>query len=349
MNTIASPYDKVYEENTIWSKIKYVRAIIYPFIMHNELIRCLKKNKNKYDIIDFHWMIAAWVLFPNSYLKHSKNIIGTFWGAEWNNMNIFLSNKLYKMFLKRFLEKAKFIVSTTDHTKNELAKLVSIVNSKYRYAYFGSAPLACLERLIETETREISKKKMKIDSNKLSVVIGYSGKHLHNHLSIIKTLQNCQYSEEFKAKLELIAPMTYGCNNQYTNSVEDALEKSGFSYRTFKGYFSNEDVARLRNATDIILQLANSDAASRSILEFLIAGSVMISGSWINYQYFKNEGFIFTEIDEFEVFPAVLLNIINNFQEAKIKAFSNKENGRGKYSWQNCIGAWKKNYEDCCE
>ena len=76
--------------------------------------------------------------------------------------------------------------------------------------------------------------------------------------------------------------MSYDSDINYANSIRSLLIKSGFDFKLFQGtYWSDNDVACFRQSTDIVLQLSSSDAASSSIMEFLLAGVVMISGNWL--------------------------------------------------------------------
>ncbi|MCK9625397.1 MAG: glycosyltransferase [Bacteroidales bacterium] len=343
------PYDKIFYNSYhkhFFSKIPHIRALFYPYITSHSLVKTLHENNYIYDIIHYHWMASYSVLNVNKIKLFCKQLFITFWGGEWCSSILLYSHTLYINKLKRILDNADLIIQNSDNVKNELLKFNINISNKYGYGTFGSAPLENLYKLIDSESKLISKQKLGLPLNKITVVIGYSGKPLHNHINIINSLEKSIYKDTLKKKVILLAPMTYGCGKKYRMLVEDKLKKSGFEYLLFKNYWTTETVARFRNSSDIVLQLSKFDELSRSILEFLSAGSILISGSWINYKYFSDEGFKFIETDNNDEAINVLKKITDDFYTNQNYYKSNIENGKNRYLWKDCIKLWIYHYKE---
>lgn len=344
------PYNRVFESNyndTILSKIKGVRTLIYPFFLNIEFNLFLKKHNEKYDIIHFHWIIPAWVLTPNAYKRYSRRVFATFWGGERDVQEILFSKQLYKTRAASFLKKTDCIVGNNKLRESGTVKTFPFIKEKYKFGIFGSTPLEILYSLQESETCEESKVRMGIKPDKISVLLGYSGKRIHNHLEIINSLiQNSKY-QHLKEKIQLVASMSRGADENYISEIENKLSESGFEYVLFKKtYFTEEEVARLRNASDVVFQLSTFDGLSRTILECLCAGSIVISGDWLNYLYFKDEGFKFVEVSNTNEAIDYLYKISLNPDVFKLEYKANILNGKNRYTWKECIKDWVKHYRE---
>ena len=186
---------------------------------------------------------------------------------------------------------------------------------------------------------------MLIDSNKTVVLIGYSGKSLHNHIDIINELKKF---DNYKDKIHILAPMTRGGTETYIKQVESALIESGFSYTLISGRFlSDFEIARIRNATDITLQLSAFDGFSRSIVECLCAESILIYGNWLDYsRHLKTYDFSAIAVDSVAEGVAKCCNVIDNFNEYKQETESNSLNGKDNFSWSKCIDEWISIYKE---
>lgn len=312
-----------------------------PFYIYYHLKRFL--NNKYYDIIQCHWIIAPVVI--SSFMKHyCDRLYLTFWGGELNRTKsnfcrIFHSKQLYLLYLNRLLKVSDGIINSDLWNKSILEKYPFLKNKLY-VAEFGSTPLEALYELMGKETKAESKKKMGIENNKLTVLIGYSGKQLHQHIPIIIELAK---NVRLKKQIHLMVPMTRDASHKYINEVKRQLDESGYSYTLLSGSFlSDEDVARLRNATDITLQLSIFDGYSRSIVECLCAKSYLIYGEWL--ECYKDS----LEKDEFYAESAISINdaiikletIVNSFNLIAKKLEINHEKGKGRNLWSVCIKDW---------
>ncbi|MBO7271953.1 MAG: glycosyltransferase [Bacteroidaceae bacterium] len=324
----------------VWhDKIKGIRTLLHPFHASKELKKFL--DGKYYDIIHCHWIIPPVVLTRNIH-KHCNKLFATFWGREWHNFKILRSHKIYKKELDRFVEEIDYIINSIG-LKENISKIYPQLAKKHIEGYLGSAALDDLYELMDKEDKATSKAKLSIDPSKKVVLIGYSGKPLHQHINIITELSK---RSELKDKIHILAPMTRGAEKEYCDKVNAALISSGYTYTLLRDRFlSNEEVARLRYATDITLQLSTTDAFSRSIIECLSAKSVLIYGNWLNYGVnMSNNRFTGYEVKDIKEGIDKLAIISNNLEQYSNEVEQNSKNGKAKNIWSECIKDWVNAY-----
>lgn len=296
-----------------------------------------------YDIIHCQAAIQASVL-STDLKKHCDKLCLTFWGGEMETMRIMYSNALYKCYLKRFLKKVDLVMNSPIFN-DRMTRSYPFLKGHTRPAYFGSVPLEKLFELIKSESKGESKSKLGIDDKKTTVLIGYSGKSIHNHLSIIKELSQIV---RLKERLHLLAPMTRGGHASYIDEVSGALESSGYTYTLLRDQFLSDcAVARLRNATDITLQLSDYDGFSRSIVECMGAESILIYGNWLDYdQRLKEEGLAGIRIKGLKELGKTLTDILEHPQAYNEDCKKNSQNISKNNLWEYCISDWITAYSE---
>lgn len=312
-----------------------------PLYIRYHLKKFLKGKR--YNVIQCHWITSPMVV--SSFMKdHCDKLFITFWGGEISNSNsdfcrIFHSKKLYLFFLTKLLKKSDGIIVGRSDWKTYL-DYFPFMEGKLYAATLGSTPLEELYRLMELESKTESKIKLGIDDTKLTIIIGYSGKQLHQHIPVVRELSK---SDRLKNIIHIIAPMTRDANIQYIENVRSELEKSGYSYTLLSGVFlSDLEIARLRNATDITLQLSEFDGYSRSIIECLCAMSLVIYGRWLdNYkEKLDGDGFYALPVSSIKEAVSILDSVVNDFESIRVNLRDNYNNGKGKYLWSVCIKDW---------
>ncbi len=299
-------------------------------------------QSKEYDYIHCHWLVSSLVI-NNGLKKHCKKLYVTFWGGEVFVQKIMLSHSLYMMGLKRLLKETDNIVGYFAE-REFYEKLFTDFKGRYLSANLAPTILEDLYDLMKVESKDISKEKLGVTKGKKLVLIGYSGKSIHQHLEIIKELS---HRDELKSKLCLLAPMTRGASPNYVTEVECSLKNSGFEYILYKNqFFTEEMMARLRNATDITLQLSTRDAYSRSIIECLCAKSVLIYADWLKYDpFFAYDGFEAIKVKSIHHAVDKLAEITDSLSDFERVVEKNSINGKRHNLWSECIHEWVNLYK----
>jgi glycosyltransferase involved in cell wall biosynthesis len=319
---------------------KYLSIFLDPIIQGRSMDRYLKNKQ--YDAIQLHWLTPSTVM-AKTYKQHCQKLYATFWGREYDTMDIFCLNSVYRKYLNALLPNVDYIVNSQTSI-NKFASILPSFKGKYILGGFGSMPLECLYELSLSETKDESKTKLSFPKGKLSVMLGYSGKRLHQHIDVVKELAQ---RDDLKDKIHLFAPMTRGADKAYVEMLEEELKTCGYSYTIFKGHFlTDEEVARIRNATDIALQLSTTDGFSRSIVECLCARAILVYGSWLDYSgYLSSEHFQAIKVESIKDGIDKLEDIVRDVHRYDEMVQSNYENGKKHNLWSICIKDWVEAYK----
>lgn len=319
-----------------------LRTWYTPFLQSCSLKKFLKGKQ--YDIIHVHWIVPPIVLSTKAITNHCKSVFITFWGREYDLMHICGTNMIYKLFLKSFLKKVTYDVNSASF-KNRICPIYPFMESKMRVANLGSSSLDYMDTLLKNSSKEDCKFNFEMPVGKYVVQIGYSGKALHQHLEVIEELIQHQ---ELSDNVHLFAPMTRGADSRYVDQVDAALKKSGFSYTLLRDRFlADEEIAQIRYATDITLQLSSTDAFSRSIVEAFCGKSIVIYGKWLNYKdHLEDNGFVAIPTETIEGGIKKLADVIRNPQKYATTIENNSTIGMRKYHWDECIKDWISAYNE---
>lgn len=178
--------------------------------------------------------------------------------------------------------------------------------------------LSIIENTYHSYGCKKSKEYFEIPDNKLCVMCGYNGSSAQRQDTIVDLISGL--SEEYRDKLFLVIPFMYGCSDKgYINRVKEKLKCSGVDYRIIERYLSYEEMAKLSLATDIYLQLRYTDALSASMQEQLYSGSVVVQGSWLEYDELDNSGLPIYKIDNIEELGGKLVEIVDNISTINYK------------------------------
>lgn len=294
-------------------------------------------EKRHFDIIHCHLIVAA-DLLSHKLKSHCDRLFATFWGGE-EYRKIMGSKELYRNRLKKFLERIDCLMNSRNI---QWLETFPFLRKKFKEARLGSASLDVIYDLVKKYSRNEIKAALGFPNDKITVLIGYSGKSIHQHKEIIRGFSD---RPQLKDKIHLLAIMTRGAVPEYVNEVEYALKNSGYSYSMVKGHFlSDEQIAKLRYGTDITLQLSTYDGFSRSIVECLCAGSIIIYGTWLNYDNrLKQENFKAFPASSFEDAFYLIGEISENPAHYQGLVKSNMDAGKMN-TWEECIKDWVEAY-----
>ena len=342
------PYDYVYFDDYLqkkYSDIRFVSWFYEPYVERARFGRFLKKNGIKYDIIHFQWIMPAWVVCPKAYRKYADKICITLWGGELEHLQLLRSHQYYLTKLGKLMKSSDSVIGTMANQgffdRFPFAKPIS------RYGIYGSSIIEKLSQM--SETRDDCKQQMGISADKITVVLGYSGKMLHNHDKILNDIVKHKGFKDVVDKLHFIFPMSRNFGASYCDDLEAVLKLNGCSYSMIKGYMSDDAVACLRKATDVMFQLSDFDGLSNSIKECLCANSVLISGDWFpTYHVLKDAGFKYLEVHSREEAVDIFYKVIENQQYYYDLVKDNKNLATQQYSWTECIKNWVKVYKELC-
>lgn len=321
---------------SIFNRIPLVRSYLYRLWLKNNF----KKLDSKYDIVHIHYVTVNHLLLIHQLKQKAKKSIITIYGSDFYRAGKGNLNKLRRLF-----ESVDVIQFTNTQTRDDFSAFYkSIPSAKYKIIRFGLEPLEYLKKLKSTKVE--SQLALKFNLNKIIVAVGYNANPGQQHVQIIKEI--LKFDKKTKDQICLVFPMTYGNKNkvEYSNEIKELLEESGFDYVIINKHMTDKEVAHLRNATDILIQLQISDQFSGSMQEHIYAENVVITGSWLPYKLFEKSGIYLRKIDVVNKIGQDLKYCLENFEAEQKKSRGNKDVIYELSSWPVNSKKWNNLYVD---
>ena len=346
---IEYPYDEVvYDKyfNSFVSRLPFFGTRLLSYFVRRNFSIFLRQFNKYYDIIHFHWILPCWVINSSEYKKYARYVGATLWGGEVETLKLFNSQKLYRKQLGFFFNNIDFNISSGP--KPELNKKYPILEKISYYGIYGSSIIEEISR--NKQSTEEAYSIYGIDKEKITVLIGYSGKTIHHHCEILKKIQEYPLFKEYQHKIHFLASMSRGATDSYVKKVENAMISTGCTYTMITGYQSDKEVASFRIATKVAFQLSDFDGLSNSIKEILTAGSYLICGDWFgDYYILKKNGFRYQEVSSFDQGIKEFYNYLAAPTSKEQWINQNMSVGRNQFSWTECIKSWIKVYKHFME
>lgn len=298
----------------------------------------LLKQIHTYDVVHFQFISPdKFFLINHFHKKTNSKIILSIWGSDLY--------KIPKSMVSSFEKHCRIATSIT--FTNE--KTIAYFKQKFQWekdnlklCRFGLAPLEELKKL--ALSKEQCKEELAWTKGKIAITIGYNLSPNQQHLKILEVFKS-EELKKLKNQILLIFPITYAGSSKYKNQILNELNELPFEYKIYDTFMSDERVAKIRKASDMMLQLQQTDQFSGSMQEHLYTQNIVITGSWLPYETLIEEGVWFKQIDAIRDLAKSLLEVIENYEDLKLKTQNNPEAILKLSSWEKNIGLWSKLYE----
>lgn len=310
------------------SKIRGVRRY-YRFYLYKKLISKLPE----YDIIHFHFIgTDSYNLVKYFRNNRTSRVILSIWGSDMYRVNWVDEN-----FFFQTCQYADVLTFTNQESIDYFIKKYNWKHNNVSLCRFGLAPLENLKSL--TLSRDECKHLLSWNTKKIAITIGYNMAPAQQHLEILRQFEH-ESIKELADCIQLILPITYGGTQEYQNQLVERLNQLPFEYKIYDTFLSDEQVAYLRKASDIMIQLQITDQFSGSMQEHLYTNNIVITGSWLPYETMKEQGAWFIEIDGLDelsdIIPKVICKYDNYLQKTNNNPMVITELG----SWEKNIHNW---------
>lgn len=289
-------------------------------------------KENNFDIINIH--VSRWfylIILP--WLLKQKLII-TFYGSDFYRTSNFIKN-IQKLLYK----KAHVITFTNPLTKKSFIEYYKDFQNKSYVCRFGLKTLDFIDK-----NRNISKKVLRellgYNLEKIIVTCGYNSTKEQQHNKIIENIM--KLPKDLLERIQFIFPMTYG-DSIHKEKIKDILNQTNLDYIVLEEFLYGDNNANIKLASDIMINILETDSFSGSMQEFLYANNIIITGAWLPYEVFDNAGIQYVKIDDINELYLELKKII----DSDIQTFdiSKNKNIISKLSlWNNTIESWVDAY-----
>jgi glycosyltransferase involved in cell wall biosynthesis len=331
-------FDNIYEiskyNNRIINRIPKIRGILQIKNIANQI-----DNLGIYDICHIHYLENIYGFIASQIVKKSKKLVISVWGSD-----LYRTNWRQKMGQYNIIKYANRITFNTKQTSEEFSKYFkNIDKDKLKIKKFGSTPLGIL-RNIEHISKKDCKKSFDISTNSLVVTCGNNASQGNEHIKIIKSIEIVKH--KLPDNILFLFPFTYGFVRKYFLKVKGLLDKSNLNYRVLTDFLSDYEVAQLRKASDIMINLPISDQLSGSMQESLYTGNIVITGDWLPYKILEEKGIFMLKVPSVGEVGEKLLYSVNNLRNLKESCKGNSQIIWNISSWDKNINDWIQMYKE---
>jgi hypothetical protein len=296
-----------------------------------------QKVVTNYEKVDFHSYTSleyGWLMNECKYNGIPYDI--TLWGSDV----LRAKNKTFKRRLSYYQSCVyiKGIPTLFDALRKQYGDRLE---DKYRENYFGNNEIEVIDSLSNDDYCSLKAKMFPNIGKKKLIVCGYNNQPEQQHFKMLDAIS--LLDDNIKSKIHIVLPLTYPGKGIYSSHVIEKAKSIGVSFTALTEYLSYEEVAVIRKAADLTINIQTTDAFAASIQGHLYCNNVVILGKWLNYPSYKRDKVFYLETTEEELSSSIC-NAINNLERYKEMSLGNREKIRNICSWNMCIGGWLKTY-----
>jgi glycosyltransferase involved in cell wall biosynthesis len=237
------------------------------------------------------------------YKNISDRIIITPWGSD-----VYRVKNIKKILCASCLRRADYvIVDRGIKFESDLLHMYNLDRKKFLYADFGSDIIDLFDK------NNITKKEAKFFYNVEGyyvITCGYNANPAQNHKKVIEAIYLIR--DKLPENLALFLPMTYGNTVSYKEKITETLESCGFKHVVFSKYMSDKEVLYMKKATDLYINVQNTDAFSSSLQEYILSGTKIINGGWLRYPTIEKFGLPYFVAPDLDSLSDVILKAYNS-------------------------------------
>jgi hypothetical protein len=299
-----------FKKITVVQSLPFLRGIVR--VIYQRSVRA-EIEKNTYDVVCMQGLfphqrdIISWIS------KVSNFIVGVVWGSDFYKRD---KNKAEQTF-GLAAAKCDIICVSTDTFQKDIMDAYGFPSSKFRQCIFGTKTLEILFADQQSDNKE-HKKRLSIQENDLVITCGHNGSMNQQHTEVIESLTGLR--DILPANTLLLVPATYGGSEKYVAQIKELLGRSGLRYKLLEHFLTDDEVASIRKASDIFIQVQITDAYSASMQEHLFSKNIVITGDWLPYDSLIRKGIYFETVDHIGELSDKIKYVIENLDDLKNKA-----------------------------
>lgn len=296
------------------------------------------KNKRAYNIVQINYLREEYLVIPNIIAGLGDTLIISLFGSDINKRS-FIKNhftKIFELAEKIIVTNLKFGQIADSYVKNSSisTKIYQLMLPQDHFKFY---------REFTYENKIESKKTLKLPVNKTIVAIGTNSTENEQHEKILNEITQLKNIDNYFFIFNL--SNRYNKLNEREKKLKNLIEKTlpSNAYIIYTEFLSYEEMALVRHATDIFVNLRLIDQLAASMLESNLAFSLVITGNWLPYKDYTDSVYTILLQNSNE-----LTNALNVFELNKLelidKLKSNKETVLSKYD-NNVLNDWLSMYQ----
>lgn len=287
-----------------------------------------------FDVINVQFVKYSNVWMALQLAGENTKIVLSYWGSD-----LFRMPRFHLQRIKKLIKGVHYVTfDNIDLQTKFLKEYGKVFQGEFECAYFGLPILDNIDVLLKNKSKTIIKNEMGIDEEQIIIAVGYNGIEPQQHFKVLQSIE--RLPERLKEKIVIFLQMTYGGTSEYRERVIAQAKKTVGNVKTFLETLSDEEVAKIRLATDIYINAQTTDAFSGSVCENFYCANLVVNASWLKYEELEKYNVTYLEFDDF----VSLSMILEEYLEGKISVstLENKEKIEKLRSWKYCKEKWNQ-------
>lgn len=298
-----------------------------------------------YDIVCLQYVDVFILQFMKFLFKNHSKLIVSYWGGDLLDVPRGVISKM-----EGLVKQASYVTFDNADLEEKFNLEFEGMNLPRRVVMLPLPTIDLIEK-VRNDFNQHGKKNIEIDGkiidlSKVVISIGYNAKMQQQHLKVIEQIN--RLPGEMKSNIVLVIQMTYAyadSSNEYINKVKNEAISTGTECVFFERFLSEEDVVKIRLATDIYINAQTIDAFSGSVCEYLYADTILVNAQWLHYKEFDQYPFSFLEFQSFDEIPKILTDVIDK-NNKKIDFEVNRKLVWDLRSMNMCSENWKQVFSE---
>lgn len=314
--------------NRIRGGYKLIGSYLAPFYVKSILTE-------NYDAINIHYLEPVYKRLVPIFKKQAKTVSLSIWGSDFYRV----STKQMSEY-KDVLNDIDYIGFNNLYTLLDFDSRVKGFSSKLRVVSFGIGKFETIRELMAQNTADETKVALGLPLDKIIVTCGYNASPAQQHDLILEQLSHLDTA--YKRRIFLLLPMTYSGTKGYINKIEEMARNIGISYKIIQGFLTQEEIVKIRIATDVVLNAQISDSFSASLQEHLLCGNILIAGDWLPYKILDDISVKYYPVQRSD-FSIKLTEVIEKYDFFKTEVGDNGDKMYAQANWDVRINEWIEN------
>ena len=241
-----------------------------------------------YDVCNVHYNSAFYGLIPNAIRDAADRLVVSIWGSD-----LHASSSMARLLQRRLPQRAAVVTINNPDRKFLLEDTFGLPDSKVQVAFMPLGTLSAIdEKFAAGATREIARERLGFPPDRPLLLCGTNARPEQRHEDVLTSLEqeSARSTDSLLGDAGFVVPLTYSAqSNRYIDSVIARAESSPLDVRCLTDFLSDDELILLRLAVDGVIQVQRHDMFSGVMQEALYAGSWVLTGSWLPYDFLRGD------------------------------------------------------------
>lgn len=291
-----------------------------------------------FDVYHYHSLEPAWLGLLSVLPVGAKTVL-SIWGSDLMRI---AGTSDYVDQLAACNRADVITVSSLEIREILLSKFGRHLAPKVRLALLGVTLLDEVDRCRGQRAAFLGSLGLQEDC--ITVCIGNNASRGNQHIEVLQQLARLEPSRA--RRVCVLFPLSHRPHPTYVAELRAVAATVPFRSVFLDRKMTNQEVAGLRCATDVLIHVPISDAFSAAMLESIYAGSLVITGAWLPYSRLRAAGIHFHELHQLDDLPALLAGVIDAIDVEREKAMPNPPRIRELVHPTRAVGAWLAIYDE---